>query len=222
MSEMFLNQFIVGTLLGDAYVSKDKRFGFTHSAVQRDYFNHKVAVLEEYGMASKVREYQTKGNRYQEYDIKSALALQARVAVGSRWKELREKWYPDGKKVVPLDIQLDPIALAYWYMDDGSVNKRTKFTDNRPGREVRVGGPWVNQFRLHLDGFDHGSQERLQQLLLGLGIESWFYTKKKSGNRNLLVTKDASKAKFKELVMPIIQTVPSMLYKIDIETSFKL
>jgi hypothetical protein len=105
-------------------------------------------------------------------------------------------------------------------MDDGSVNKRTKFTDNKRN-VIREGGPWVNQFRLHLDGFDFDSQNLLQTKLKELGIDSWFYTKKDSGNRNLLITRDESKHKFKELVMPIISNVPSMLYKIDLETSFK-
>jgi hypothetical protein len=222
MSETFFDQFLLGTLLGDSYITNDGRFGFGHSEVQRAYFQHKVEILTAEGLAPKVREYQTKGNQCGDYFIKSITALQARVAIKNRYPHLRQLWYPEGKKIVPPDIELGPIALAYWYMDDGSVNKRTKFTDNRPGRQSREGGPWVNQFRLHLDGFDQCSQDILQQKLLKLEIESWFYTKKKTGSRNLLITRDASKARFKELVFPYMEKVPSMMYKIDLETSFKL
>lgn len=222
MSEMFFNQFLVGTLLGDSYVTKDGRIGFAHSSVQRDYFNHKVEILTEHGMAPKLREFRTKGNQHKTWFIKATDVLQARVAAGERYKSLRKLWYPEDKKIVPAEIVLDAVALAYWYMDDGSVNKRTKFTDKRPGRTTITGGPWVNQFRLHLDGFDHQSQELLQTKLGELGIDSWFYTKKENGNRNLLVTRDASKKRFKELVFPVMEKVPSMLYKIDLETSFKL
>jgi hypothetical protein len=222
MSETFLNQFIVGTLLGDSFITKDGRFGFAHSKVQEEYFNHKVDMLTEYGMPPKIHSYKTKGNQYKSWYIKPVDVLKARVCSLKRWGPLRELWYPAEKKIVPATIELDAVALAYWYMDDGSVNKRTKFTDNREGRATRTGGPWVNQFRLHLDGFDHQSQELLQQKLLDLGIESWFYTKKDSSNRNLLITKDQSKKQFKELVFPVMEKVPSMLYKIDIETSFKL
>lgn len=222
MSETFLNQFIVGTLLGDSYVSKDGRFGFSHSTVQADYFHHKVNILREYGIAPKIQEYRTKGNRIGKWDVKPTDVLQARVSLGKRCKELRNVWYPHGIKVVPTDIVLDEVALAYWYMDDGSVNKRTKFVDNRSRRTTRVGGPWVNQFRLHLDGFDQTSQELLQTKLGELGVESWFYTKKNNGKRNLIISKDVAKATFKELVKPTIDTVPAMHYKIDLETSFKL
>lgn len=38
------------------------------------------------------------------------------------FKELRDAFYPHGKKIVPLDIaaRLDELALAVWFMDDGS------------------------------------------------------------------------------------------------------
>ena len=40
--------------------------------------------------------------------------------------ELRQKWYPNGKKIVPLDLELDPLSIAIWFFDDGSnhVKKR--------------------------------------------------------------------------------------------------
>ena len=221
MSEEFLDQFIVGSLLGDAYVSKEKRFGFTHTEKQSEYFYHKVNILKDCGLAPKIRESRTKGNFINELFVKPANTLTARISIGRRWKNLRDLWYPEGKKIVPADIKITPITLAYWYMDDGSANKRTKFTDKRRN-EIREGGPWVNQFRLHLDGFDHKSQDLLQTKLKELEIDSWFYTKKDNGNRQLLITQSESKRKFKELVMPIILNVPSMLYKIDLETSFKV
>lgn len=223
MSEEFLNQFIAGALLGDGYVAKDGRFGFAHSKVQKEYFDHKVSILTKFGMTPRVREYRTKGNTYKKWQIKPADCLVARVAVTSRWKSLRSLWYPEGKKIVPINIKLDPITLAYWYMDDGSVNTRTKFTDNHEGRMTKhFDKPRVNQFRFHLDGFDHQSQELLQNKLKELGIDSWFYVKKDSGNRNLLITQDEAKRKFKDLVFPIMKNVPSMSYKIDLETSFAI
>ena len=33
---------------------------------------------------------------------------------------IREKWYPSGKKRVPLDVDLSPLTVAVWFMDDGS------------------------------------------------------------------------------------------------------
>jgi hypothetical protein len=34
--------------------------------------------------------------------------------------ELRKKWYPNGKKIVPADIEITPVTLAHWFMGDGS------------------------------------------------------------------------------------------------------
>lgn len=34
--------------------------------------------------------------------------------------KLRQIWYPDGKKVVPENIELTPLAIAIWFCDDGS------------------------------------------------------------------------------------------------------
>jgi hypothetical protein len=42
----------------------------------------------------------------------------------------REIFYPEGKKIVPKQIGsllTDPLSLAVWYMDDGSLDKRDKY-----------------------------------------------------------------------------------------------
>lgn len=37
-------------------------------------------------------------------------------------KDLRQEWYPNGKKQVPLDLSwMDDFSVAKWYMDDGSI-----------------------------------------------------------------------------------------------------
>ena len=45
--------------------------------------------------------------------------------------ELRELFYPnEGKKIVPENIQdllSDPLTLAIWYQDDGTLDKRNKY-----------------------------------------------------------------------------------------------
>lgn len=38
-------------------------------------------------------------------------------------KNIRDEWYPEGKKVVPLDLDwMDELSLAIWYMEDGSLS----------------------------------------------------------------------------------------------------
>jgi len=34
--------------------------------------------------------------------------------------EIYDKWYPNGKKVIPKDLELTPITILHWYLGDGS------------------------------------------------------------------------------------------------------
>lgn len=46
---------------------------------------------------------------------------------------LMEKFYPQGKKIIPEDIGdilTDPVTIAVWYMDDGTLDKRSKYHCN--------------------------------------------------------------------------------------------
>lgn len=38
--------------------------------------------------------------------------------------DFRKKWYPNGKKIIPKDLKLTPIICLYWYLDDGSLDKK--------------------------------------------------------------------------------------------------
>jgi len=47
--------------------------------------------------------------------------------------ELRKLFYPKGKKIVPKEIKsllTDPISLAVWYMDDGTLDFRERYHCN--------------------------------------------------------------------------------------------
>jgi len=38
--------------------------------------------------------------------------------------QLRHLWYPQGKKIVPTDLELSSLAMLAWYLDDGTLCKR--------------------------------------------------------------------------------------------------
>lgn len=42
------------------------------------------------------------------------------------FKEIYDKWYPNGKKIVPLDLKLNPMIIAVWICDDGNICIRNK------------------------------------------------------------------------------------------------
>lgn len=85
--------------------------------------------------------------------------------------EVRRRWYPEGKKIVPRDLKLTPRMLAWWYMDDGSVC----IGHNRTGGQRRKTP--LEKYRLYTNGFTQEDVEFLASLLLSeFGIESKVYS----------------------------------------------
>lgn len=45
---------------------------------------------------------------------------------GKVFKDLHNKWYENGKKIVPKDLELNPITILVWFLDDGCICKKSK------------------------------------------------------------------------------------------------
>ena len=108
-------EFINGTLLGDASISFSGkgwgRFNVTHTVSQKEWVGLKELALKGF--------YLNKSERTEREGHQAAIRLETKKNV--EWRNLRLKWYPKGKKIVPKDINLTPLTLATWYMDDGSL-----------------------------------------------------------------------------------------------------
>lgn len=111
---------IVGTLLGDGYIYKDRyggcRLEIKHSDKQKDYVFWLHGVLKNI-CPGEPR--QRKDNQQWKFNTESNDDL----------KRFRKLFYPKDKKVIPSDISkvlINPLSLAIWYMDDGSLDFRPK------------------------------------------------------------------------------------------------
>jgi hypothetical protein len=81
---------------------------------------------------------------------------------------LKNKWYPEGKKIVPGDIELTPECVANWYLGDGSITQSKKK---------------YFAIRLHTNGFPHNDVIFLSDLLDDkLDIHSRTYVHGKENN----------------------------------------
>ncbi len=73
---------------------------------------------------------------FEMYPIKSKKGYQQHYFISKPNKimgSFRKVFYPKGKKIVPLEIEdllKNPISLAVWYMDDGTLDKRSKYHFN--------------------------------------------------------------------------------------------
>ncbi len=191
-------QLVLGSLMGDGNLSPNRRdrngvrFRLGHGLAQRDYLDWKVSLLDNVSCSRR----STDRAAFADFTPLPELSeLQRTVYMG------------DGKKTITEDYlkALTPLALAIWYMDDGSLSIRSK------GRQERTrGGSGRVQFCV--EAMTEGSRDRLVAFLrdtYGFDV-AW----RLSGARRkaVLTFSTASSRRFLELVAPSIH--PSMDYKL--------
>lgn len=126
---------IHGSLLGDAHAEKrDKGVGtrvcFHQEDTHKEYAFYLHKLLSEAGYCnSKVPSTTTRlGNKGK---LRSVVRFSTWTYTSFNF--LRDEWYQEDKKHVPMNIDkyLTPLALAVWIMDDGcKVNKGLKLCTN--------------------------------------------------------------------------------------------
>lgn len=120
-----VKEILVGSILGDGHItrysgrSKTSSVCIKYDARYLDYtkwLHRKLKSLKPSPIKKK--------NGYHQYQFRT----QSREDIG----ELRRIFYPRGIKKVPGDIDqyLEPISLAVWYQDDGTLDNRRKYHAN--------------------------------------------------------------------------------------------
>jgi recombination protein RecA len=191
-------QLVLGGLLGDSALSSTAnglaaRLRWGHGESQDAYGQWKASMFENIGVST------TRNSRGGlSYDASPLPEL----------AELRRVLYlGDGKKTITWDYlkALTPLALAVWFMDDGSFTLRSKGVQKRT-----QGGSGRVQFCV--EAMSEGSRERLCRYLrdtYGFDVS----LRLAGARRKAVVTfTTASSAKFLELVAPFVH--PSMDYKL--------
>ncbi len=116
-------QILLGSLLGNGSIAADGQFQARHSLQQAAYLKLKARVLA--GLSASLRPVVAKlGNGNSDEFISLSLLKTPYL------HDLRQQWYPDGKKQFPhaaLTL-LNPLGLAIWYLDHGDWRRK-----NQPG-----------------------------------------------------------------------------------------
>ena len=193
-------QVILGALMGDGSLSKpvrkddeSARFRMGHGAKQAAYLDWKISML---GNIPHARTVNAKGAVFADFTPMAELA-ELRAAV----------YFGDGKKHLTWDYlkSLTPLALAIWYMDDGSFTVRSK------GVQERTAGG-TGRIEICVEAMSPGSRDRLMCYLRdahGLDVKLQY-----RGARKVSVLQFTTSAseKFQKLVAPYVH--PSMEYKL--------
>lgn len=186
-------QFILGSLLGDSslcYSSNRNRYDFNtgHCLAQKEYVFHIAKLLN-----TNVRSYIKDKNSYsygKEFFITSYY---------NRYEleKIYNLCFVSGKKTVTKEWadKLSPLAIAYWYMDDGSSHKKNNNVN-------------VNFSTL---SFTREECEILQNRLLEFNIETRLH-KHSDGYGTTISVRQNSVNRFMDLVEPYI--IDCFKYKI--------
>jgi recombination protein RecA len=192
-------QVVLGSLMGDGNLSPNRRdrngvrFRLGHGATQAAYLDWKVSLLANIPCSRRVN---GKG------------AVSADFAPLPELGELQRAVYMvPGKKVLTDDYlkALTPLALAVWFMDDGSFSLRSK------GLQART-SDGSGRVQFCVEAMTEGSRDRLVDYLRDTqGLECSWRQVGAAGKAVLTFTTDGSR-KFLELVAPYVH--PSMDYKL--------
>ena len=186
---------ILGGLMGDGALSRSRsgasaRYRFGHGPQQAAYADWKATLFGNIGTSRSVN---ASGAVF--HDLPPLVEL----------AELREAVYLGGKKVLSEDYlkRLTPLALAIWYMDDGTFAERAKGLQAR----TRDGS---GRSEICIEAIEPTSRARL----LGYLRDTWGIAPKpiqRAGTATLIFPKDET-AKLHALVAPFVH--PTMSYKL--------
>lgn len=131
MNNITIDDFIIGTLLGDGCISKlskgakNHRWSCGHSEKQLEYLQWKVNFLQEHNLhTGNITKCVSNNSRYKS----TCISYHTKSKVNEIFNYYRNLFYIDNKKVFP-DIQLNENILTILYMDDGHLLRRPQRTD---------------------------------------------------------------------------------------------
>jgi recombination protein RecA len=192
-------QVVLGSLMGDGNLSPNRhgrsgtRFRLGHGAKQAAYLDWKVSLL---------------GNIECSRTVNAKSAVFADFTPLAELSELHDAvYFGDGKKHLSWEYlkALTPLALAIWYMDDGSFTLRSK------GLQERTQGG-SGRIEICVEAMSSGSRERLSQYLRDTHGVAVRLRAAGSAQKAVLVFSTDGTEKFQKLVAPYVH--PSMEYKL--------
>lgn len=199
---------LIGLLLGDGTISNNNVFKLSHCEVQREYLEWKIKQLNEMAIRNNgIKSYTSVCG----FNIGKTV-LYTQLNIIPFIKVLRRAVYYEGKKTFSRKLlnRLDTRGIAIWYMDDGHINIRKdkgrpcgfyiKISTCEPQEQVQTIIDYFKEvWDIHFYMFHEGRQQDSYSICCG--------------------TKEG--LKFISLVKPYVEQVPSMLYKIQYDLTWR-
>lgn len=118
-------EIIAGLMLGDGSVPKSNRkhhrLSVCRQLQDKDYLFWQYEKLKDfYGTQPKYcKFFHKKANKFYE-------GYGCITKSGELLDHVRKKWYSDGVKIIPRDLELTPLTLLVWFLDDGCIINTSK------------------------------------------------------------------------------------------------
>lgn len=181
----FERSIIIGSLLGDGYMRiipgrADAFLEINHSIKAKEYVDYKFEKLKRICESAPKKRSTNEGRIAYRFFTKQNKYLTI----------LYEMFYKNKQKIIPKNLELDPVSIAIWYMDDGSKSR---------DRDIYLN---TQQFSLL-------EQNRLVDYLRKFGIKARLNKDKKYYRIRIL---KESIGEFMKIISPYI--IPSMQYKL--------
>jgi len=198
---------IVGSLLGDGHLetsdkSKTYRLKIEHSIKQKEYVDWLYQKMKPWiGGAPKARKVMS---RFPNGKILESVKYGFTSYSHGKLRFYGQKFYPKGKKVVPKEISrlLNPLAIAVWYLDDGSYKSSRHRT-----------------FIVHTHAYSKQDLKSLQSALeKNFMVKTRLHRQIRGDNvywRIYILSESA--LRFRKLVTPTVNQIFSMRYKLGNE-----
>jgi len=122
-----LNQEVIeGCLLGDGFLrahNPDSDNSYPYFSKRNINYDHIAYVAKN--VFSKNWKQRVRENN-EKFEARRYVIFSLRSYSHKELKPLFNRWYIDGTKIVPEDIDLTPTVLLHWFMDDGNSYQRRK------------------------------------------------------------------------------------------------
>lgn len=124
-----IKDILVGLILGDLCIRKRKeganaRLQFEQSVIHEDYLLHLYELFKTYCSSLP----KTSNRAPHKVTSKIYTRVTFNTFTLPCFNEFYDLFYPNGQKVIPLNIGelFTPLSLVYWLCDDGSFNKKDR------------------------------------------------------------------------------------------------
>jgi len=120
------NEVLIGSLLGDGSISlseksKYPRFKIDRKILDKPYLEWQYNIFENL-FSSSIRSFERYDKRYN----KSHQYCSFKTRAVPAFLKYYQDWYPNGKKILPTNIQLTKLIIAVWFADDGCLSRSGK------------------------------------------------------------------------------------------------